>query len=97
MIQLKVTFEIPLSERAAFVAAAREVMQKSLAETGCVYYRFTADLDSERHFHLMEEWASDEALQAHRRTPHFLAFVAQLGKIRATRTSEARSGTLSPF
>jgi quinol monooxygenase YgiN len=97
MIQLKVAFDIAPARRAGFLASMREMMRDSQAEAGCLCYRFTADLDIATRFHPIEEWTSEEALQAHLRTPHFATFVQLLGQIDARRNSEARVGELVTY
>jgi quinol monooxygenase YgiN len=97
MIQIRVTFDIPPDESARFVAASRAVMKHSQAESGCLFYCFSADLSQPSRFHLWEEWASDEHLQTHMKTSHFTSFVRALGECRVQRTTEARSGYLEPY
>jgi len=97
MIQIRVSFEVPLAERSDFVEASREVMEKSRSESGCLYYCFSADLNESTRFHLTEEWDSEQQLQAHLRTSHFATFVSFLGHCKAQRMTQARSGDLIPY
>ena len=97
MILLRVVFTVSIAERRGFIDASREMMRASRLEPGCLHYCFSADLDSQTSFYLTEEWASEEALQAHVQTPHFASFIAYLGRSATGRTTEARSGELIPY
>ena len=62
------------ARREAALEAARQVMQETRKETGCISYTFSADLLEEGLFHLFEEWQDAQALDAHFKTPHMAAF-----------------------
>jgi quinol monooxygenase YgiN len=53
----------------------RELMRateaRTAAEPGCVHYRFAAALDDADEYVHVQEWASEEAWQAHQRSPAF--------------------------
>jgi quinol monooxygenase YgiN len=80
-----------------FIEVLRVMMRSSQVEIGCLYYRFSADLERPTTFYLTEEWDSEDALQAHFRAPHFADFVAQLGKHYVQRKTESRGGILAPY
>ena len=63
------------------VAAAVEVMKATRAEDGNEGYTFSADLEQAGLFHIAEQWASDEALDAHMATPHMATFMATIGTL----------------
>jgi quinol monooxygenase YgiN len=63
------------------VAAARAMATASVAESGCLAYRFTADLDDPCLLHVFEKWESAEALDAHFATPHMAEFMTALGAV----------------
>jgi quinol monooxygenase YgiN len=86
-----------VAHRSGFIASLCEMMRVSQAEPGCLHYRFSADLESVGRFYLTEEWASEDALQSHLRTPHFAAFLAQLDRCEAKRSTDARCGELAPY
>lgn len=56
---------------AALIAATR-------AEPGCVAYAFAEDIAEPGLIHIAERWASEEALEAHNKTPHLAAFMGAL-------------------
>lgn len=61
------------------IAAAVEMMRATRAEPGCLSYTFSADLEDPGAFRIFEEWESQEALEAHFRSPHMAAFQAAVG------------------
>jgi quinol monooxygenase YgiN len=72
-------------------------MQASQAESGCLIYRFTADLDNEMRFHLVELWQTEADYLAHssgKALAHFRAELPACGTV----TSRVRHhGDLVPY
>lgn len=66
-------------ERETFLSAVSEITPPSRAEPGCISYHCYADPFSEHDFLFVEEWESQEALDAHFETAHFIAFSKILG------------------
>lgn len=58
-------------------SALAPLIAASQQEAGCLRYQLHQSLDAPYGWMLFEVWASEEALNAHQQTPHFLAFVAQ--------------------
>ena len=59
-------------------------MAESQLEAGCVFYRFTADIEDEQYFHLSEMWHDEDALKAHTEGvpfQHFIASLSTVGKL----------------
>jgi len=54
--------------------AAREIMAETHKEPGCISYTFSADLVEAGCFRIFEEWESQQALDAHFKTPHMAKF-----------------------
>jgi quinol monooxygenase YgiN len=67
------------ARRDAAVAASQKVMRETRREAGCISYTFSADLADEGVFHVFEEWESQQALDAHFKTPHMAAFQGAMG------------------
>jgi quinol monooxygenase YgiN len=65
---------------AANIAATR-------AEAGCGAYNYSVDALDPNLLHVAEEWASEEAIDAHMQSPHMAALFAALGaaKVESTR------------
>ena len=66
-----VQFKVEAEDRDRFLAAAREVMEATRSELGCVVYRYGADILDPNIFYITEIWESVEALDAHTRTAHY--------------------------
>ena len=56
------------------LVAGSEMAATSRAESGCLDYRFSIDIDDPLVVRVFEQWESAAALDAHFATPHFLAF-----------------------
>jgi quinol monooxygenase YgiN len=65
---------------AANIAATR-------AEAGCAAYAYSVDALDPNLLHVMEEWSSEEAIDAHMQSQHMGALFAALGaaKVESTR------------
>ncbi|MFC4603141.1 putative quinol monooxygenase [Rhodococcus kronopolitis] len=50
-------------------------------EPGCVRYELLQRRDDPRELMLVEEWESQEHLDAHTRTPHFVTVVGELDRL----------------
>ena len=57
-----------------FVKAANECIAETRKEEGNISYRLLAATDAPGSFSFVEEWADMDALQAHRKMPHYGAF-----------------------
>ena len=53
------------------------------AEAGCVYYELMQNNDDPTDFTFVEEWESNEALDAHLESPHITGFKARAGELLA--------------
>lgn len=63
---------------AELVEVAQAVCRGSRLDPGCLGYRFYADTEQAGRYVFVEEWADDDALQAHFVQPHTRAFMAQI-------------------
>lgn len=63
----------------AVAAALAELAVPSRAEAGCILYDTCRVKDNPATLVVLEEWESQEALDAHMATPHFQAFIAAIG------------------
>ena len=69
------------ARREEAIAAAKEVMEATRKEPGCISYTFSADLEDPGCFMIFEEWETQEALEAHFATPHMASFSAKFGAL----------------
>jgi quinol monooxygenase YgiN len=73
------TIDLDPAQRDGFIAAAKECMQATRAEDGNELYAFSADLSDPGRFYVMEQWASQEAMDAHMASAHLAAFMGAMG------------------
>jgi len=62
--------------------AAAKMIEATQKEDGCILYRFYVDISDTKRFRIYEEWASQEALDAHFKTPHMAEFQKALASFR---------------
>ncbi len=79
MLVIAGRIQIDAANREAAITAAVEVMEATRSEKGCISYTFSADLSDDGVFHIFEEWDSQDALDAHFKTPHMATFQGKLG------------------
>ena len=73
---LMVTIVIKPEQRDAFIELAKKTARSTLAEPGCLKYRFEQDITQPDTFILLEEWKTPEALRTHFQFPHTQAILA---------------------
>lgn len=94
MDSIKVVAEIEITpeDRPALVRALKTLVEGSRAESGNKAYDLTENISRTGHFFVLEEWASEKALEEHNGTPHFKAFVAAIeGKAVKLNISKVKS------
>jgi quinol monooxygenase YgiN len=82
-----VTFVVPPEGLARFLAISVENSQASVKEPGCSGFEVLVAEGEPNTVLLVETYRDEAAYQAHRVTPHFLAFVKSAQEIGATRTA----------
>lgn len=78
VIQVLVPCAIPSQHQQRALELYRELIEATRLEPGCRSYDLHRDLDDDTQFVLIEEWESQEHLDAHTRTAHFRRLVAEL-------------------
>jgi quinol monooxygenase YgiN len=86
--------------RDAALAAANEMSASSMAEPGCLDYRFWVSANDPLSMLLLEQWQDQAALDAHLAAPHLNRFVETIwpmldGGMAVVRHEVASSGPLS--
>jgi quinol monooxygenase YgiN len=79
MIVIAGQIQLDPAKREPAIAAAREMMEETRKEEGCISYTFSADLDDPGRFRIFEEWQDDAALGAHFGSPHMARFQQAMG------------------
>ena len=78
------SFDLDPAKRDDFIAAAQVCMAASRQDEGNEGYTFSADLDDPGRFHVSEQWASQEAMDAHMGQPHMATFLGGMGDFGVT-------------
>jgi quinol monooxygenase YgiN len=93
------TIDIDPARRDAFIAACQELMAATHQEAGCEHYSFSADLGDAGRFHISERWSSQEEVDAHSASAHFLSFMGQVGDfgVRGASLTKWEGATGSPL
>ena len=81
------TIDLDPAKRDSFIEVATECMEATRAEEGNEVYAFTADLSDPGRFYVIEQWASQEAMDTHMATPHLAAFMGAMGTCGVTGAS----------
>ncbi|MFE4467047.1 putative quinol monooxygenase [Oerskovia sp. NPDC056781] len=74
--------------QARALEAYRELVDATRREAGCLSYELLQCVDDSTRFLLVEEWASQDHLDAHTRTEHFVRLVAQLEQLERAAPAE---------
>ena len=74
MIVIAGTVRIRPEAREDAIRAAATMAQATRREPGCNRYHFAFDVEDPNLVHIIEEWASAEALAAHFQSAHMAAF-----------------------
>jgi quinol monooxygenase YgiN len=78
MIVLHVTLRLTPEQIDEIAARVTDVAIPTRAEEGCIEYIFSRDLIEPDLLHVTECWESEEALERHKTTAHFHAFMAKM-------------------
>jgi quinol monooxygenase YgiN len=81
MIAVAARVAVKPEMREKAIAAASRMTAETHKEAGCIQYHFYTDIDDPNVLHVFEEWESDEALNAHLKTPHMAEFGSVLGEV----------------
>lgn len=80
MIGLVATFEVKTDMLEQFESAAKDLMARVKAhEGGCLTYQLYKARGSTTRYIMMEEYASEAALQAHTKTEYYATLGAKIG------------------
>jgi len=65
-----------------FKALAKELIEESRKETGCISYNLNQDLNDKNVLTFLEEWQDKEAIALHNSSAHFTRIVPMFGEFR---------------
>jgi quinol monooxygenase YgiN len=64
-----------------FSEAARQMVEATRQEEGCLHYAFARDMNDPDIIRISERWVDEAALEAHFQSPHMAAFGAGLAQV----------------
>ena len=76
MIVVKGEVKVKPDRRDEALGALDALIEATRAETGCGAYVFARDVGDTDVVHVFEQWADDEALEAHMGAPHLAEFMS---------------------
>jgi quinol monooxygenase YgiN len=89
MICVAVTYVVLPNRAAEAVDLFRKLTEATRQEPGCLQYQAHRDVEDPRRFFLYEQYQDEEALAAHRASPHFEEYVRRgLFRIIESRTPQ---------
>jgi quinol monooxygenase YgiN len=99
MLVIAGSISLDPDQREPAIAAALEMMEQTHKEKGCISYTFSADLSDPGEFRIFEEWESQEALDAHMKSPHMAKFQGAMGGfgIRGMRLQRYEIASVGPL
>ncbi|NSB12756.1 putative quinol monooxygenase [Clostridium beijerinckii] len=65
-----------------YLKLAKELVDKSRKEEGCISYGLFQDINDSSIFTFIEEWKDEEAINLHNNSEHFTRIVPLLGELR---------------
>lgn len=71
MILITGRFDVDPQQREAFLAFAQTIVPRERMAQGCIHFDIFEDVTAPNRFLMLEEWESQEALDAHTSTDEF--------------------------
>lgn len=78
MIRLNVFIQVSAEHRSAALEIAKELVEKSLKDKGCIAYDIFESATREDVLMICETWKDAESLSAHEKAEHFVTLVPKL-------------------
>lgn len=80
MFKLIVTVPVATEKAAAFEEMVKPLVENSRKEPGNISYDIYPDVLHPNWYLILETWESDDALQIHNQTAHYLAFAESINE-----------------
>lgn len=80
MIKIVAKSSVKNENKAKFIEAANELIQKSRKEEGCISYNLYESVDG-KYLTFIEEWKDEKAIESHNNSDHFKAIVPKLAEL----------------
>lgn len=81
MIYILAEQKIKKENVAKFYEIAKELIEKSQQEEGCISYELAKSREDELVHYFIEEWKDQKAIDIHGQTEHFTRIVPLLGEL----------------
>lgn len=81
MIRLNVFIQVAAENKAALLAEAKALVEKSLNDEGCIAYDAFESATRPDVLMICETWRDESALAAHSAAPHFALHVGNMEKL----------------
>jgi quinol monooxygenase YgiN len=65
-----------------YIKLASQLAAETRKETGCISYELCQDIKNSTILTFIEEWESQEALDKHMKSKHFVEIVPKMGQLR---------------
>ena len=79
MVRVAASMHIKAEGVEEFLTLAKEMVEKTnKLDAGCVRYELCRDLGDPLHFMMQEEWTSQEALDKHIKSAHFVELIPKM-------------------
>lgn len=82
MIKIVSKSVIKDEKREDYLKLAKELVEKSRQEQGCISYGLFQDINDESVFTFIEEWQDQKAIELHNKSEHFTRIVPLIGEFR---------------
>jgi quinol monooxygenase YgiN len=93
VIVISGVMEIPSESVDRFTEISRDLCAATVQEPGCAAYTFARSIVDPERFEIFEEWADQDALDAHTRADHYRAWGRALRELSVRRMSIVRYDT----
>ena len=80
MVKVIAKFSVKADGVDAFLGLAKELVEKTVKETGNISYEMFQDNKNPAKLFMIEEWQSQKALDKHLSSAHFTMLVSQMEK-----------------
>ncbi|MEI0567655.1 aminoacyl-tRNA hydrolase [Brachyspira pulli] len=80
MIKIIAKNPVAAENKAKFIETAKELVEKSRKESGCISYNLFESVDG-KYLTFIEEWKNEKAIEEHNNSDHFKSIVPKLGEL----------------
>lgn len=80
MIKIVAKNPVAAENKAKFIETAKELVEKSRKESGCISYNLFESVDG-KYLTFIEEWKNEKAIEEHNNSDHFKSIVPKLGEL----------------